>query len=53
MKIFFCNYRGKVLKKVPLGTGTEFQVPVSVVVLVQNRKVPNPSFGVKSLRALF
>ena len=30
-------------KKVPLGTGTEFQVPVSVVVLVQMRKVPNPT----------
>ena len=34
---------GKVPEKVPLGTGTVFQVLVSVVVLVRMRKVPNPS----------
>ncbi len=35
--------RVKYRKKVPLGTGTEFQVPIPVLVPVQMWTVPNPT----------
>ncbi len=43
INVFVITKRVKYRKKVPLGTGTEFQVPIPVLVPVQMWTVPNPS----------
>ncbi len=43
--MFLLLHRVKYRKKVPLGTGTEFQVPIPVLVPVQMWTVPNPNHG--------
>ncbi len=42
INVFVITQRVKYRKKVPLGTGTEFQVPIPVLVPVQTWTVPNP-----------
>ncbi len=41
--VFVITQRVKYRKKVPLGTGTEFQAPIPVPVPVQMWTVPNPT----------